>query len=179
MPAGGGSAPQRHLSRVEDTKLSTNKQHSLSRSGARASLKESKEEEKRVDDALQLYMLVAYEAADITSDIVHCFFLAFWMRGCSQATKRYLPQGIHGARLLFFVSARTNKRHHHHNDQLSIFARMSRYGYAKMVSSFSKRGSSMMIVLLLFLQKQSLAFAVYLFGIGTLHTGPGLKKKHM
>jgi hypothetical protein len=71
MPAGGGSAPQRHLSR----------------SGARASLKESKEEEKRVDDALQLYMLVAYEAADITSDIVHCFFLAFWMRGCSQATK--------------------------------------------------------------------------------------------
>jgi hypothetical protein len=33
------------------------------------------------------------------------------------------------------------------------------------------------IVLLLFLQKQSLAFAVYLFGIGTLHTGPGLKKK--
>jgi hypothetical protein len=36
-----------------------------------------------------------------------------------------------------------------------------------------------MIVLLLFLQKQSLAFAVYLFGIGTLHTGPGLKKKHM
>jgi hypothetical protein len=36
----------------------------------------------------------------------------------------------------------------------------------------------MMIVLLLFLQKQSLAFAVYLFGIGTLHTGPGLKKKN-
>jgi hypothetical protein len=35
-----------------------------------------------------------------------------------------------------------------------------------------------MIVLLLFLQKQSLAFAVYLFGIGTLHTGPGLKKKN-
>jgi hypothetical protein len=35
----------------------------------------------------------------------------------------------------------------------------------------------LMIVLLLFLQKQSLAFAVYLFGIGTLHTGPGLKKK--
>jgi hypothetical protein len=38
-------------------------------------------------------------------------------------------------------------------------------------------GTRMMIVLLLFLQKQSLAFAVYLFGIGTLHTGPGLKKK--
>jgi hypothetical protein len=35
----------------------------------------------------------------------------------------------------------------------------------------------LMILLLLFLQKQSLAFAVYLFGIGTLHTGPGLKKK--
>ena len=34
----------------------------------------------------------------------------------------------------------------------------------------------MMILLLLFLQKQSLAFAVYLFGIGTLLTGPGLKK---
>jgi hypothetical protein len=39
--------------------------------------------------------------------------------------------------------------------------------------------ASLMILLLLFLQKQSLAFAVYLFGIGTLHTGPGLKKKHM
>jgi hypothetical protein len=38
-------------------------------------------------------------------------------------------------------------------------------------------GSPLMIVPLLFLQKQSLAFAVYLFGIGTLHTGPGLKKK--
>ena len=37
----------------------------------------------------------------------------------------------------------------------------------------------MMIVLLLFLQKQSLAFAVYLFGIGTLLTGPGLKKAHV
>ena len=35
----------------------------------------------------------------------------------------------------------------------------------------------MMILLLSFLQKQSLAFAVYLFGICTLHTGPGLKKK--
>ena len=35
----------------------------------------------------------------------------------------------------------------------------------------------MMILLLLFLQKQSLAFAVYLFGIGILLTGPGLKKK--
>jgi hypothetical protein len=39
--------------------------------------------------------------------------------------------------------------------------------------------ASMMIILLLFLQKQSLAFAVYLFGIGTLLTGLGLKKKHM
>ena len=37
----------------------------------------------------------------------------------------------------------------------------------------------MMILLLLFLQKQSLAFAVYLFGIGILLTGLGLKKKHM
>jgi hypothetical protein len=36
---------------------------------------------------------------------------------------------------------------------------------------------AMMILLLLFLQKQSLAFAVYLFGIGTLHTGPRLQKK--
>jgi membrane-associated HD superfamily phosphohydrolase len=35
----------------------------------------------------------------------------------------------------------------------------------------------MMIILLLFLQKQSLTFAVYLFGIGTLLTGLGLKKK--
>jgi len=40
-------------------------------------------------------------------------------------------------------------------------------------------GIRLMILLLLFLQKQSLAFAVYLFGIGTLLTGPGLKKKHM
>jgi hypothetical protein len=38
---------------------------------------------------------------------------------------------------------------------------------------------AMMILLLLFLQKQSLAFAVYLFGIGTLLTGLGSKKKHM
>jgi hypothetical protein len=36
-------------------------------------------------------------------------------------------------------------------------------------------GSSMMILLLLFLQKQSLAFAVYLFGIGTLHTLPPVR----
>jgi len=35
----------------------------------------------------------------------------------------------------------------------------------------------MMIILLLFLQKQSLAFAVYLFGIGTLLAGLGLKNK--
>ncbi len=35
----------------------------------------------------------------------------------------------------------------------------------------------MMVLLLLFLQKQSLAFAVYLFGIGTLLTGLGSKKK--
>ncbi len=27
----------------------------------------------------------------------------------------YLPKGIYGAWLLFFVSARTNKRHHHHH----------------------------------------------------------------
>ena len=40
-----------------------------------------------------------------------------------------------------------------------------------------RRGCELMILLLLFLQKQSLAFAVYLFGIGTLLTGPGLKKK--
>jgi ribonuclease HI len=31
----------------------------------------------------------------------------------------YLPQGIYGARLLFFVSARTNKRHHHHEEGTS------------------------------------------------------------
>ena len=42
---------------------------------------------------------------------------------------------------------------------------------------FVKWEQELMILLLLFLQKQSLAFAVYLFGIGTLHTGPGLKKK--
>jgi hypothetical protein len=34
-----------------------------------------------------------------------------------------------------------------------------------------------MILLLLLFYKQSLAFAVYLVGIGTLHTGPGLEKK--
>jgi hypothetical protein len=33
--------------------------------------------------------------------------------------------------------------------------------------------AALMILLLLFLQKQSLAFAVYLFGIGTLLTGLG------
>jgi hypothetical protein len=37
--------------------------------------------------------------------------------------------------------------------------------------------TSVMIILLLFLQKQSLASTVYLFGLGTLLTGPGLKKK--
>ena len=48
--------------------------------------------------------------------------------------------------------------------------------YAALVARrLSRRG--LMILPLLFLQKQSLAFAVYLFGIGTLHTGPGLKKK--
>ena len=33
----------------------------------------------------------------------------------------------------------------------------------------------LMIVLLLFLQKQNLATAIYLFGLGTLLSGPGLK----
>jgi hypothetical protein len=46
-------------------------------------------------------------------------------------------------------------------------------------SSAELTRSSVMILLLLFLQKQSLAFAVYLFGIGTLLAGPGLKKEHM
>ena len=35
--------------------------------------------------------------------------------------------------------------------------------------------SGMMIVLLLFLQKQNLATAIYLFGLGTLLSGLGLK----
>jgi hypothetical protein len=34
----------------------------------------------------------------------------------------YLPQGIHGARLLFFVSARTNKRHHHPDTDIPAVA---------------------------------------------------------
>jgi hypothetical protein len=34
----------------------------------------------------------------------------------------YLPQGLYGARLLFFVSARTNKRHHHHHHIIIIFS---------------------------------------------------------
>ena len=37
----------------------------------------------------------------------------------------YLPQGIYGARLLFFVSARTNKRHHHQvspRDRISLLS---------------------------------------------------------
>jgi len=37
----------------------------------------------------------------------------------------------------------------------------------------------MMIILLLFLQKQNLAYAVYQFGIGTLLTGLGSKKTHV
>ena len=49
-------------------------------------------------------------------------------------------------------------------------------GYQEFCDNYTVN-SLMMILLLLFLQKQSLAFAVYLFGIGTLHTGPGLKKK--
>ncbi len=43
--------------------------------------------------------------------------------------------------------------------------------------SFSKMFLSMMIVLLLFLQKQKLATAIYLFGLGTLLSG--LELKHM
>jgi hypothetical protein len=35
--------------------------------------------------------------------------------------------------------------------------------------------SEMMIILLLFFQKQNLASAVYLFGLGTRPSGPGLK----
>ena len=45
--------------------------------------------------------------------------------------------------------------------------------------STAQKTACMMILLLLFLQKQSLAFDVYLFGIGTLLTGLGLKKQHM
>jgi hypothetical protein len=41
----------------------------------------------------------------------------------------------------------------------------------------SAQSKRVMIILLLFLQKQSLAYAVYLFGFGTLLTVPGLKKK--
>ena len=33
----------------------------------------------------------------------------------------------------------------------------------------------LMMILLLFLQKQNLASAIYLFGLGTLLSGPGLK----
>jgi hypothetical protein len=59
-------------------------------------------------------------------------------------------------------------------------ATVVRFDTSHAVSVLSRhlaRPCTMMILLLLFLQKQSLAFAVYLFGIGTLHTGPGLKKK--
>ena len=37
------------------------------------------------------------------------------------------------------------------------------------------KGNKKMINLLLFLQKQKLATAIYLFGLGTLLSGPGLK----
>jgi hypothetical protein len=52
---------------------------------------------------------------------------------------------------------------------LSVMARQ----YLGVPATSASAERLMMIVLLLFLQKQSLAFAVYLFGIGTLHTGPG------
>ena len=48
-----------------------------SRFGARASLPESKVEEKRVDDSLRQLIPVAHEAVDINSKNVRCFFLAF------------------------------------------------------------------------------------------------------
>ena len=35
--------------------------------------------------------------------------------------------------------------------------------------------NQMMMILLLFLQKQNLASAIYLFGLGTRHSGQGLK----
>ncbi len=34
----------------------------------------------------------------------------------------YLPQGIYGAWVLFFVSTRTNKRHHHHTGMAGLSA---------------------------------------------------------
>jgi hypothetical protein len=52
----------------------------------------------------------------------------------------------------------------------------TRVGVAGLYKDPSAPPTPLMILLLLFLQKQSLAFAVYLFGIGTLLTGPGLKK---
>ena len=46
-----------------------------------------------------------------------------------------------------------------------------------LILSSSQDQSVLMIILLLFLQKQNLALAVYLFGIGTLLTGLGSKKR--
>ena len=40
----------------------------------------------------------------------------------------YLPKGIYGAWLLFFVSARTNKRHHHLGVALTLDVRAARQG---------------------------------------------------
>jgi hypothetical protein len=65
MPAGGGSATPRRIS---------------SCSGTRKSLPESKEEQKRADDALRKHKLVSHEAPILTDDPVHCFFHAFLAR---------------------------------------------------------------------------------------------------
>jgi hypothetical protein len=46
----------------------------------------------------------------------------------------------------------------------------------KALATFSSKRQLLMILLLLFLQKQSLAFAVYLFGIGTLLSRPGKRR---
>ncbi len=43
------------------------------------------------------------------------YYCTLLLRFCNRPDKMsYLPKGIYGAWLLFFVSARTNKRHHHH-----------------------------------------------------------------
>jgi len=56
-----------------------------------------------------------------------------------------------------------------------VFASSSDNQTAVGAQNASTGNAAKMILLLLFLQKQSLAFAVYLFGIGTLHTGPYTK----
>ena len=76
-----------------------------------------------------------------------------WVRGCEVEDTLTLPQGIYGARLLFFVSARTNKRHHHHS-ALHLYKWALRVVERWMLSATPCQPKKSSVGLILFLQEQ-------------------------